>query len=166
MRNFETALAGGDLRSIGNSDRVVSEIRNQADFDALFKLLFQGDRVVVMRAADAIEKITIDHPEYFGCRTQEVFELCKTAVNKELKWHLALLIPRLSLTKKDTAKATSILSDWLSDQNNSNIVRVNALQCLFDLANDKTCLDGIFAQLEKEQVPSINARVRKLRSKL
>lgn len=166
MRNFETALAGGDLRSIGNSDRVVSEIRNQADFDVLFKLLFHADRIVVMRAADAIEKITIDHPEYLGRRIQEVFELCKTAVNKELKWHLALLIPRLSLTKKDATKATSILNDWLSDQNNSTIVRVNALQGLFDLADDKTCLDGLFAKLEKEQVPAINARIRKLRNKL
>lgn len=105
MRNFETALAGGDLRSIGNSDRVVSEIRNQADFDALFKLLFHDDRIVVMRAADAIEKITIDHPEYLSLYIPQVFELCKTAVNKELKWHLALLIPRLSLTKKKCNKS-------------------------------------------------------------
>lgn len=165
MRNFETALSGGDLRSIGNSDSVVSEIRNQANFDALFKLLFHGDRIVVMRAADAIEKITINHPEYLGRYTHEVFELCKTAVNKELKWHLALLIPRLSLTKKDAAKATSILNDWLSDPNNSNIVRVNALQGLVDLAPDKTHLDDLFAKLEKEQIPSISSRIRKLRSK-
>ncbi|MGZ3945855.1 MAG: hypothetical protein ACXVJB_13000 [Mucilaginibacter sp.] len=166
MRNFEKILSGGDLRSIGNNDSVVSEIRNQANFDMLFKLLHHSDRLVVMRTADAIEKIAVDHPEYLSCYTQQVFDLCKTAVNKELKWHLAQLIPRLILNKDGATKAKSILSDWLFDKNNSNIVRVNALQGLFDLADDKASMDGLFAKLEKEQVPSISARIRKLRNKL
>ena len=29
-----------------------------------------------MRAADAIEKITVDHPECLSCYTQYIFDLC------------------------------------------------------------------------------------------
>ena len=75
-RNLETELPGGDLKSVGNSDSVVSEIQNQHSFESLLKLLYQSDRLVVMRAADAIEKITVDHPECLSCYTQYIFDLC------------------------------------------------------------------------------------------
>jgi hypothetical protein len=46
-----------------------------------------------MRAADAIEKITLQHPEYLVKYKDDLLELCYVAKHKELKWHLALLIP-------------------------------------------------------------------------
>ena len=56
MKSLEEILSGGDLRSIGKSNSLVQTIRTQADFDELFNLLFHSNRVVVMRAADSIEK--------------------------------------------------------------------------------------------------------------
>ena len=38
MNAFEQLLAGGDLRTIGNSNRVVGLVQNQKDFDELFAL--------------------------------------------------------------------------------------------------------------------------------
>ncbi|MBV6439950.1 MAG: hypothetical protein EPGJADBJ_01608 [Saprospiraceae bacterium] len=64
MPDYHTLLSGGDLRSIGNSDLVVANVRNPHDFDELFEYLFQPDRLIVMRTADAIEKITVHRPEY------------------------------------------------------------------------------------------------------
>lgn len=52
MNQFEEILQGGDLRSIGESNRIGSLIKNQEDFDELFELLFHTDRKVAMRAAD------------------------------------------------------------------------------------------------------------------
>jgi hypothetical protein len=64
MRKFEDLLSGGDLRSIGKSNSVVALIENQAQFSELFLLLFHQQHTIVMRAADSVEKITINHPEY------------------------------------------------------------------------------------------------------
>lgn len=56
---FEEILKGGDLRSIGKTNEVVGMVNNQKSFDELYQLLFHPDRKIVMRAADAIEKITL-----------------------------------------------------------------------------------------------------------
>ena len=53
---------GGDLRSIGQVNDIIENIDNQAKFDELFKCLFHKERIIIMRAADAIEKITIKNP--------------------------------------------------------------------------------------------------------
>jgi hypothetical protein len=57
-------LAGGDRRSIGRSNEVAAEVLGRP---ALFRVLIKGltseDPIVSMRAADAIEKITVQRPE-------------------------------------------------------------------------------------------------------
>ncbi len=57
-------LDGGDLRTIVGANKVVSLIKTQSNFDKLFQYLFSNDRLIIMRTADAIEKITTKHPEY------------------------------------------------------------------------------------------------------
>lgn len=98
MANLENLLKGGDLRSIAQSNNVVSVIDNQTGFDKLFQFLYNDDRKVVMRAADAIEKITIDYPNYLQRHKRAIIQLCDKVENMELKWHLALLVSRLSLS--------------------------------------------------------------------
>ena len=168
MKDFEKILSGGDLRSIGKSNSVVSEIRNQKDFDQLFDYIFHSDRIVVMRVADAIEKVTIENPNYLKKHKKNIFELCDIANNKELKWHLALLIPRLTLDSDEFGKAWETLTIWAKDKTNSNIVRVNSVQALFELVKQQNELDKDFeltiTELEKENIPSIKARIRKLKN--
>jgi CRISPR/Cas system-associated protein Csm6 len=56
MSKLQKHLKGGDLRSIGKVETIVKTIKTQYDFDNLFKGLFNNDRLVIMRTADAIEK--------------------------------------------------------------------------------------------------------------
>lgn len=167
ISRFNTLLKGGDLSSIGKADHVVAQIRDQAGFDELFVELFNRDRRVVMRAADAIEKITTKNAGYLRPHKEEIIGLCRAVEAIELKWHLALLIPRLDLNTKEFAECWRILSTWVLDRNESRIVRVNAIQALFELSarmkNGKPEFDRIIAQVEQENIPSINARLRKLR---
>ena len=168
MINFEKELDGDDLRSIGNANKIVSLVRDQSSFDQLFRLLFHAKRQIVMRAADAIEKITIQHPEYLTPYKKELFEISLHDNKIELKWHLAQLLPRLELSKPERRKAWEILFEWASNKNESKIVRVNALQGLDILVpimtEQKQELIDLVASIYKENVPSINARIRKLRN--
>ncbi|MBS1529335.1 MAG: hypothetical protein JSU01_03420 [Bacteroidetes bacterium] len=163
---LEKQLSGGDLRSIGNVDEVMSQIKSQPEFDELFRLLFSKDRLIVMRAADAIEKITIKKPQYLSGHEDSIFELCKNAADKELQWHLALLLPRLKLKGQGLLRARAILYKWLTDRSNSRIVRVNALQAIFGLADEKSSLQLLFSGLEQEAIPSINARIQRLKKQM
>lgn len=168
MNDFEKILSGGDLRSIGNSNAVIPAIQNQDDFDELFKYLFHKDRRVVMRAADAIEKITTTYPQYLLKHKKEIFELSSVAKNKELKWHLALLLPRLHLESKEFINSRDILTNWALDKTNSRIVRVNSIQGLFEMMKQQSGLEKKFSsmllEIEKENIPSVNARIKKLQN--
>jgi hypothetical protein len=170
VKNFKEILSGGDLRSKGQSDKIVSLIDNQQKFDELFSLLFHTDRIVVMRATDAIEKITLHHPEFLTTHKKEILQLCSEAENIEFKWHLALLVPRLKLTKQELGKVWQILSDWATDKKESKIVRVDSLQGLFDLLIQSKELNKdlqfTLSKIEKENVPSLNARIRKIRKEM
>jgi hypothetical protein len=168
--DFKAMLSGGDLRSIGKSNAVVLRIKSQHDFDGLFEYLFDGDRLVVMRAADAIEKLTRCKPEYLKTHKKAIIKLCRTAENKELQWHLALLVARLLLDKTEMAEVWNILKSWAHDPVYSCIVRVNAIQGLFELTKQHfTYKDEFYvllSKLEQESVPSIKARVHRLRNEL
>jgi hypothetical protein len=129
--------------------------------------LFHKDRVVVMRAADAIEKVLANRPSYLRKHDRQIIELCHNVFHKELKWHLALLIARLNLGAKELDDTGQVLRTWASDKKEARIVRVNSLQALFDMASKEVSLVSdlmkITAELEKEKIASINARIRVLR---
>ena len=168
--DFKKLLSGGDLRSIGRSNEVVLLVRNQNEFDELFKFLFNADRLVVMRTADAIEKITIKRPEYLWRHKRKFFELVNGSKNKELQWHLALMMPRLKLNKREFGLAWSTLTAWAKGKTNSRIARVCSVQALSELSQQNTDLTGdldfTFQEIEREEIPSINARIRIIRKQM
>ena len=167
MNGLLEKLCGGDLRSIKKVDLIVKEVQTQNDFDVLFNCLYLDDRLIVMRAADAIEKITVRRGDFLCGHKEEILAFCKRVVNIEFKWHLALLLPRLSFSKNEFAIVWGLLSSWLLDQKESKIVRTNSMQALFELSKQdlmaKEKLDSILSEVEKENIPSLLARIRKIK---
>ncbi|PID30343.1 hypothetical protein CSA80_02870 [Candidatus Saccharibacteria bacterium] len=164
--NLVKYLSGGDLRSIADVDKVVSLIKTQTDFEQLFQYLLTDDRLIVMRAADAVEKVTLHNPEYLTGHSQDVINLLNVAVDKELKWHLALIASRLDFSATELGMVWNKLKQWVKDKNESKIVRVNSVQALFELANKnegfKREFEIIVQEIKAANIPSINARLRKL----
>ena len=168
MNKFQEILKGGDLRSIGKANEIVTMVNTQNDFDELFIGLNHSDRKVVMRTADAIEKITLDKSDYLQKHKTELLNLCKIAKDIELKWHLVLLVSRLSLTKEELGNTWDLLTKWATDKKESKIVRVNSIQGLFNLLQQNHELSQDFnltlSEIEKEKIPSLNARIKKLQN--
>ena len=164
---WKDKLGGGDLRSIGQADSIVDQIHSQDEFDSLFACLYDNDRLIVMRASDAIEKITIAHPAYLLRHKEEVLRFCQSTINIEFKWHLALLLARLPFTEDEQPMVFEILKRWALNPKESKIVRANALQSLSQLSKQneafKEGFSSIIRIVEKEDVPSLNARIRKLK---
>ena len=166
MNRFENLLKGSDLRSIGNSNKIVALIKAQKEFDELFKNLFDEDRTVVMCAADAIEKISLKNPAYLHPHKKEILKLFADAENKELQWHLALLAPRITWNANERKNVFIILKTWAKNKETSKIVRVNSIQALHDFLQQGKFSEEdfrkIISEIKKENIPSINARIRKL----
>jgi HEAT repeat protein len=138
-------LAGGDRRSIGQSNQIAALVlKRSALFGHLVRGLRAPDPVVRMRAADAAEKVSLERPDLLVSFKTELLRLLETATEQELRWHLAQIVPRLPLTRRDRLRAFSAFQSYLQDR--SSIVRTCAMQALADLASSDT---GLLRQVVK-----------------
>jgi hypothetical protein len=158
-------LAGGDRRSIGQSNKVAALVfQRPALFPQLLQGLWDSDPLIRMRAADAAEKVSSRRPELLQPFKAKLLRLLDQATQQELRWHLAQMVPRLRLSKRDRARAASALRRQLSDQ--SSIVKTFAMQAMVDLAQaDDELLPEVtklLIELTKTGTAAMKARGRKL----
>jgi hypothetical protein len=158
-------LKGTDRRSIGRANDVAALVlREPQRFPELIGFLWSDDPVVRMRAADAVEKISLQEPGLLEPFKAELLGLLLEAEQKELRWHLALMIPRLPLTKNERQRAAEGLRRYLGDT--SSIVKTFALQGLTELAEADPSLHPevreILEAAERAGTPAMKARARKL----
>jgi HEAT repeat protein len=166
---LSSILQGGDRRSLGQANRVAALILGQPKrFPELLECLWCDDPVVRMRAADAAEKISAQRVELLHPFKAELLGLAGETSQQELRWHLALMIPRLRLTHAERQRAIALLKEFLSDR--SSIVKTCALQGLAELAEGipelRSEVIGLMEQASRMGTPAMKARARKLLPRL
>ena len=162
-------LKGGDRRSIGRADEVVSDIqKNQSLFKEVFNGLYIDDHVVRMRSADVVEKISRKNPGLLAGFEKTIIKELSQIEQQEVCWHIALLLPRLSYTQAQEKEILEILKRYLSHK--SKIVNVNAMEALAMLATKNNTILRDVKQIIKLKVasgsPAIQARGKKLLKRL
>jgi hypothetical protein len=164
-RELAALLGGGDRRSIGQAEAAAAAVLAEpARFGELFAALLTGDALIRMRAADAVEKVTRERPELLRPHKRPLLGRVAALPQQEVRWHVAQLIPRLPLTKRERASAVATLVGYLADK--SRIVQAFALQALADLAGQDPALQPtVRARLEEALAagsPAMRSRARKL----
>jgi hypothetical protein len=164
-RNILSLLEGGDGRTIGRSDQVVTMVSDHPElFPKLIAGLWSAHPIVRMRAADATEKVTRKRGELLQPYKKELLGLMTEAQQQELRWHLAVMVPRLRLNTHERQVAISSLNSYLEDH--SSIVKTFALQGLADLAQHEPSIRSRVVEILREATrsgtPAMKARSRKL----
>jgi hypothetical protein len=165
MHAILTKLSGGDRRSIGRSNEIVAEVLNRP---SLFRYLFEGmandDAIVRMRAADAAEKVSARQPNLLQPYKMKLLAIAGSSQRQEVRWHAAMMIPRLRLSANESAVAVDILLDYLRDR--SSIVKTFSMQGLATLASRNSSLRAkvlpLLEELTEVGTPAMRARGRKL----
>ena len=143
-------------------------LRNRKRFDELMACLRDDDPCVAMRAADVAEKITRGRPDWLQPYKEQLLTLLADAAQIEVRWHLALMLPRLRLTLAERHGAAEILQMYLHDR--SSIVKTCAMQGLADLARQDGSLKhlvlDILHSLTRTGTPAMRARGRILLKQL
>jgi hypothetical protein len=158
-------LEGGDRRSIGRADQVAAMVGRKPElFAGLMAGLWSRDPMLRMRAADAAEKVTREKPALLAPHKKELLGLMAESAQAEVRWHLAVMVPRLALTAKERDLAMSRLREYLEDR--SAIVKTMALQAMADLAEQDCALRAevveILRQATRSGTAAMKARSRKL----
>ncbi len=159
------ALSGGDRRSIGRANHVVKQVLSDPRrFEELFAGLSSEDPVVRVRAADVVEKCTVLHPEWLAPYKTELLGRLAQSADKEVRWHLAQLLPRLRWTAGERKRVYGLLTGYLDD--GSRIVATCALQALVDLTEQapswRPAVMRYLQRFAREGTPAMRARARKL----
>lgn len=159
-------VSSGDLRQTKGVTEIISLISNQNEFDELFALI-GTDRLINMRVADALEKISRNKPEWINIHKQRLLSFLESVTDKELLWHLVQMSSRIKWTKTETEQIVRLLSGFLIDKKQSKIVRVSCLQALYELSPQstsiKSALNMLTDKLQHENIPSLHARLKKLK---
>jgi len=168
--NLLSKLKGGDLRSIGNANKIAKSIENnQSLFDDIFKGIFENDPIIRMRSADAIEKVSKKYPELLKKHKNKILNNLRNFEQQEVKWHIALMISYLKFSDSEAGKVFSALSKWVKTDE-SKIVVVNSMQALADVSignkNIKTKTVALIENKIKDGSPAIVSRGNKLLKKL
>jgi len=158
-------LEGGDRRSIGRSEEVASEVLKEPE---LFQVLIDGltleNAVVRMRASDALEKASLKQPEYLLPYKQQIIELAAKSEQKEVRWHMAQILPRLNLNHEENKYVVNTLLGYLAG--NSSIVSTFVMQAFADIAKTdeelRTALLVHITELTVIGTPAMKARGKKL----
>lgn len=170
MTDILNKLKGGDLRSKGKSEEIVDDILKQPFlFGEVFEGMLNDDPVVRMRAADAIEKVSRLHPEYLKDYKKRLIQEVSKIDQQEVRWHVAQMFSRLELNDNEKELIVNLLFSWI-EESNSNIVRVNSMQALSDLAEENRELRSLVLEKLQEIIqigsPSMISRGKKLVKKL
>jgi hypothetical protein len=168
-KNILALLEGGDRRTIGRANQVAAAVLDDPSlFPKLIAGLWSTDPLVRMRAADAAEKVTRKHRELLGPYKKELLGLMAETDQQELRWHLAVMVPRLTLNPRERNAAIDSLTGYLKDR--SSIVKTFALQGLADLAEGQAEIRSVVIDILREAgrtgTPAMKARSRRLLSSL
>src|SRR5947209_15224081 len=167
--NLREYLTGGDRRSIGRSKELLELVQGRMDLlPQLLHSIWDSDPLVAMRAADAVEKITRIDAKPLQPFKKELLGLAAETGQQELRWHLALMVPRLKLGVAEQKRAVAIFMSYLTGK--SALVKTFALQALFDLSrqNPGSGLDieEILNTAARTGTPAMCARARILLKQL
>ena len=163
--NILLLLRGGDRRTIGKADQVAAIVSAEPRmFPKLAAGMWSEDPLVRMRAADAIEKVTRKNPVLLRPYKKELLGLMKGPQEQELRWHLAVIVPRLALSPRELQLTKELLCSFLEDR--SSIVKTFALQGLADLTMKEPSLRSEVVEILREAArngtSAMKARSRKL----
>jgi len=159
--------------SSGRVGEVVALIQTHPKKAAqLFECLWDEELGVVLRAVDALEKVSRERLPALDAVMDSwkapLLGLLNEATTNKLRWHLALIVPRLTLTTAECHRAAEILQTYLEDS--SSVVKTCALQGLAELTRQDSSLRPLVLDLlrilTRSGTPAMRARGRMLLKRL
>jgi len=127
----EALMAGGHANSLGRVNEVIEAVlNNKSRLSELYGCLFEEDAWVRMRAADALEKICRERPDWLLPYIDKFPKELAVSSQPSVQWHLAQIYREVALNPEQKRFAADWLAGLLSAPNTDWIVAANAMDTL------------------------------------
>jgi hypothetical protein len=145
-------------------DAAIRVLENPRLCRQLVECLWDEDEGVAGRAADALETVAAESPRIMARWKDALLGLLVEAGPIKLRWHLALIVTGMKLTRPECRRVYGVLQGWLDDK--SSIVKTCAMQGIAELTRqDLSLKDEVLDQLRvfsRSGTPAMRARGRVL----
>ena len=154
---------GGKTNSLGRAPEIVGIVLgDKSRLEELYNCLFDSNAWVRMRAADALEKVCREHPDWLAPYIDRLAADFGTNTQASIQWHLAQIYEQVTLTSKQKQIAITWLTGLLATKEVDWIVAANAMDTLVAFTKDGSCpLTDTIALLKVQQQHKSNAVTRR-----
>lgn len=157
--DFTKIFQGGDMRSPKGAQIAADYVLENPEFIfEIVKLITCGDKMIQMRAADCLEKISAQNHEILSPIHGEILQIMKISKQKEVRWHLAQIVPRIVSDEKEIDEIAPILFDYINDT--SKIVATFALDALVNFAKKNEKLKDQILPILKDKAQNGNGAIK------
>ena len=166
---FATMLIeGGHKNSLGRVNEVIEIVlHDKSRLDELYSCLFEEDAWVRMRAADALEKICRQHPNWLLSYIDKFQSELATSTQPSIQWHMAQIYSEVELSPKQKDAAIDWLKRLLSTKDVDWIVSANAMDALAQFARDGSVpVTDLVSLLKIQQTHKSNAVIKRATKQL
>lgn len=145
-------VEGGKTNSLGRVDEVIAIVlRDKTRMEELYACLFDENAWVRMRAADAIEKICREYPDWLIPYIDRFQRELAQSLQPSIQWHLAQIYRQVNLLPVQKQAAIAWLQKVLSTKEVDWIVSANAMETLAQFVDDGSVETEEFLRLVKIQ---------------
>lgn len=128
---FSDMLIEGTRNSLGRVNEVIDAVLHDSSrLEELYRCLFHDDEWARMRAADALEKICREHPEWIEAYIDRMQDELSEKTQPSIQWHLAQIYMQVHLSDVQRAKAIHWLEQLVATTDVDWIVAVNVMKAL------------------------------------
>jgi len=165
--SFGAQLSGGDPRTLGDVDAVVSVVlaQQQRLGELIDCVVDSRDAIVRMRASDALEKVCRARPALLKPHVAVLLGKMSRVDQPSVRWHVAQMMGHLELSSHQRERAAALLRKNL-DESSDWIVLNYTLDSLAVLARQDPqlvpVLRGYLRRYEQSSYKSLSSRARKL----
>lgn len=152
QRFADMLSTGGHANSLGRvADVIEAVLQDKSRLGELYDCLFAQDAWVRMRAADTLEKVCREHPDwplpYIGRIQKEL----AGSTQASILWHIAQIYAQVELTATQKALAIQWLKRQITTTEVDWIVAANVMDTLAQFVRDGSVSRQDFAALLKVQ---------------
>lgn len=156
-------LVGGKSNSLGRAEEVITLVlQDGARLEELYACLSHQDAWVRMRAADALEKICRQRPDWLLPYVDRLQADFSDHPQASVQWHLAQIYRQVELASPQKRHAIKWLQTVLSDTDVDWIVAANAMRTLVMFTQDGSAPKDVTVDLlELQRTHASKTVVRK-----
>ena len=159
----EILAVGGKTNSLGRAEEVIDAVlHDKSRLEELYGCLFDDDAWVRMRAADSIEKVCRQHPDWLEPFIDRFATDLSASSQPSILWHLAQIYTEVPLTDSQKAFAIDWLKGLIATVEVDWIVSSNAMDALVHFSSDGSLpVPEIIPLLQVQQKHHSKAVVRR-----